>query len=77
MNEAITEITGTFRVDFEVGDIVRNAPFTTYGENHIISFKVLRESSEDEWRKKYNYTGPLPPSPTGKEARYFEIVALD
>jgi len=72
----VTNISGTF-VPFEIGAVMLNRPFEAWGEKTRISFKVLRESNEQEYRDKYNYRGPIPIDPLGRKAYYYEIVALD
>lgn len=73
MNSRI--ISGTFREDLEVGKIYQNAPMITYGKNYNVTFKVIREATEQEWREQHNYTGSLPID--SRIPRYFELEALD
>lgn len=73
----VTEITGTYRNDMEVGKTFLNQMYESFGDKYRLTFKVLRESTEQEYRDKYNYRGPLPTDPFGRKPRFFEIVALD
>lgn len=73
----VTEIVGTFREDLYVGGILIKQPFDSYGKSSNLTFKVLRESDEEEYRKKYNYIGPLPKDEKNRTPKFYEIVALD
>lgn len=74
--EPQTEIIGTYGVGkYTIGEVYPNTPIEKFGERMIVTIKILRNSSEQEWRKRYNYNGPLPEG--NKPAVYFEVVALD
>jgi hypothetical protein len=69
------ETIGTF-LDLKIGYIYFNKTLTRYKEEMHVTFQVIRELTEQDWRRIHNYYGPLPEEGNDK-ARFFEILALD
>lgn len=76
MDEIKTTITGTFR-EMKVGEVVINHKLISYNVSTKVSFRVLKEVDETEYRSFHKYYGIIPPDPFGRPAKYYEIVALD
>lgn len=56
---------------------MENTQVDAFGSSFNVTMRILRESNEEEWRTKYNYTGPLPIDILRREPKYYEVVALD